>query len=119
MRFSEKLPAPLFIYFDDNYVTDRAFINAEGVLPSIPSKKSYKVFLKEGETYFYCTCGLSKNQPFCDGSHKDLPPYKPLKFRHTDEDKIIGLCGCKLNKLEKGPYCDGSHKRIDYEEIER
>lgn len=66
-------------------------------LPNVAQRKSYKVLLKEGETYFYCTCGLSANQPFCDGAHKDAPGYKPLKFTYTEEDKIRGLCGCKMN----------------------
>ncbi len=73
---------------------------------------SYKVPLEEGKTYYYCTCGLSSKQPFCDGSHKIAPGYKPLRFTYTEEDKIRGLCGCKMNKLEKGPFCDGSHKTI-------
>ena len=87
-------------------------------MPFIPNNKSYKVQLKEGETYYWCTCGLSKNQPFCDGAHRDLPPYKPLKFTYMEEDKIRGLCGCKLNQLEKGPFCDGSHKTIDFSKLE-
>eukprot|EP00347_Sterkiella_histriomuscorum_P008415 403345181 len=101
-----------------DFVTDRSQIQAN-VLPYFSSRKSYKTFLKEGETYLYCTCGLSKNQPFCDGSHVELPQYKPLKFTHLEEDKIIGLCGCKMNKVEKGPYCDGSHKKLDFDQLEK
>jgi CDGSH iron-sulfur domain-containing protein 3 len=81
---------------DKGYVDHRNELNTR-VMPFIPNTKSYKVLLKEGETYYWCTCGLSKNQPFCDGAHKDLPPYKPLKFTYTEEDKIRGLCGCKMN----------------------
>ncbi|CDW82752.1 glutamate synthase [Stylonychia lemnae] len=103
---------------ENEFITDRAELPAD-LKPLSPAKKSYKVFLKEGETYLYCTCGASNNQPFCDGSHKDLQGFKPLKFTHQDEDKIIGLCGCKLNKVEKGAYCDGSHKKIDYDSIEK
>jgi len=40
--------------------------------------------------------------------------FLPLRFVHEEEDKIIGLCGCKLNHVSKGPYCDGSHKKIDF-----
>ncbi|TNV78605.1 hypothetical protein FGO68_gene16150 [Halteria grandinella] len=86
-------------------------------LPKIAYFKSYKVPLKQGETYFYCTCGLSKAQPFCDGSHKDKKGFKPLKFTHTDEDKVVGLCGCKLNQNHKGPFCDGSHKTLNFEKL--
>ena len=83
--------------------------------------KSYKVTLKKGETYYYCTCGRSKNQPFCDGSHnQEGCTYKPLKFvfegddENPDEEQKVSLCGCKHNKTEKGPYCDGSHKNVDW-----
>ena len=80
--------------------------------------------LKKGETYYWCSCGHSKSQPFCDGSHKTLKsPYVPLKFIYdgeTDEGKDTkarGLCGCKLNAYSKGPFCDGSHKRIDFDNL--
>ncbi|CDW80344.1 glutamate synthase [Stylonychia lemnae] len=95
------------------YVTDRSQIKSD-LKPVCPQKKSYKVQLKHGETYFYCTCGLSKTQPFCDGSHVQMPGYKPLKFTYEGEDKIKGLCGCKYNKIEKGPFCDGQHKKLDW-----
>jgi CDGSH-type Zn-finger protein len=48
-----------------------------------------------------------------------MPGYKPLKFTHTEEDKVRGLCGCKMNSVEKGPFCDGSHKTIDFDKIIR
>jgi len=78
------------------------------------------VTLKKGETYYYCTCGRSKNQPFCDGSHNaEDCTYKPLKFTYEGdpnnpdlEEKEVSLCGCKNNKTEKGPFCDGSHKNL-------
>lgn len=84
--------------------------------PEIAQKKSYKVDLKVGETYYYCTCGKSKNQPFCDGSHSDTN-FKPLQFTfegNGDPEEIqkVSLCGCKHNKTEKGPFCDGSHKKL-------
>ena len=78
------------------YIEDRSQLSTR-TLPKVAQRKSYKVLLKEGETYFYCTCGMSANQPFCDGAHKDMPGFKPLKFTYTEEDKIRGLCGCKMN----------------------
>ena len=66
--------------------------------------------LVEGETYFYCTCGLSKANPFCDGSHKDMPGYKPLKFVYDGPTRKKGLCGCKRNAVNYGPWCDNAHK---------
>ena len=77
--------------------------------PTSAAKCPYKVALKKGKTYFYCTCGLSKKQPFCDGSHKTTE-FKPLKFVAEKEEAY--LCGCKRNKVESGPNCDGSHTKI-------
>lgn len=100
------------------YVDDRKEL--EGCEEAkIAQNKSYKVNLKKGETYYYCTCGRSKNQPFCDGSHNEEGcTYKPLKFvfegedENPDEEQKVSLCGCKHNKPEKGPFCDGSHKNV-------
>ncbi len=76
--------------------------------------RPYKVTLEKGETYYWCTCGLSKKQPFCDGSHKDTD-MKPLVFTHETETENAFLCGCKQNKrAESGAYCDGSHKNLSW-----
>ena len=84
----------------------------EGKVPASPAKCPYKVALTPGKTYFYCTCGLSKKQPFCDGAHKASDGYKPLKFV---AEKAEGyLCGCKRNKAESGVFCDGSHSKIEW-----
>ena len=65
--------------------------------------------LKEAAgTRFFCTCGLSKGQPFCDGSHKGTG-FAPLKIDLT-EAKTVAWCGCKHSK--NLPYCDGSHSRL-------
>ena len=64
--------------------------------PEIGGYKSIRMEMEPG-TYYWCSCGKSSNQPFCDGAHKDLPPYKPLKFTYTEEDRIKVLCGCKMN----------------------
>lgn len=70
--------------------------------------KPFAIDVKEGETKAFCVCGLSKNAPFCDGSHKttDLTP-KGVTF---DEDKTVYICGCQ--RSGKRPYCDGTHKTI-------
>jgi len=73
----------------------------------IAQKKSFVVELKEG-TYFWCKCGRSKNQPFCDGSHSGTG-FSPVKFEIT-EAKKYALCGCKHSG--KQHICDGTHKRI-------
>ena len=63
------------------------------------------IYVLEGKSYFWCTCGLSLKQPFCDGSHKDTA-YKPLLFK-ADQSKKIFFCTCKLTN--DPPICDGSH----------
>lgn len=67
-----------------------------------------KVQLEPG-TYWWCACGLSQKQPFCDGSHKGTS-FSPTKIEVT-EPKRLGLCQCKASK--KPPYCDGSHAEIE------
>ena len=60
------------------------------------------------ETKYNCACGLSKNQPFCDGSHKGTS-FTPMEFSVTDK-KQVALCQCKQTK--NPPYCDGTHKSL-------
>jgi CDGSH iron-sulfur domain-containing protein 3 len=69
----------------------------------------YRIELKGGYRYAWCSCGLSNYQPFCDGSHTSAPPgSKPLVFTQ-DRDRTLFMCGCK--KTKKPPFCDGSHDR--------
>ncbi|XP_026159972.1 CDGSH iron-sulfur domain-containing protein 3, mitochondrial [Mastacembelus armatus] len=77
--------------------------------PVIPSKKPFKVELVGGKRYSWCTCGHSRNQPFCDGSHKfKAQGLFPLRFI-PDKDATVWLCGCKYTN--NPPYCDGTHKQ--------
>ena len=69
------------------------------------SEKPYATEVVEGETYYWCACGLSKTQPFCDGSHKDTD-ISPVKYV-ADESGTAYFCGCKATKNR--PMCDGSH----------
>mgnify|MGYP006292764987 FL=1 len=76
--------------------------------PVIAQKSPYPVEVEAGKTYFWCACGRSATQPFCDGSHKGtgLAPTK-----HTAEkDGKLFFCGCKATA--KAPLCDGSHNRL-------
>ena len=89
--------------------------------PVAAQNKPYTVTLKKGETYYYCTCGRSKSQPFCDGSHNyEGSTFKPLAFTYEGEEGQEGeefekkLCGCKHNKPESGAFCDGSHKNVTW-----
>ena len=59
----------------------------------------------EGNSYYWCSCGLSKKQPFCDGSHKGTA-FKPLLFK-ADQSKKVFFCTCKQTNDQ--PMCDGSH----------
>ena len=58
--------------------------------------------------HYWCACGRSKSQPFCDGSHKDTG-FTPMKFTLTEAKKVF-LCGCK--HTETAPFCDGAHKKL-------
>ena len=68
-----------------------------------------KMRLEKGKEYYFCVCGRSKNQPFCDGSHRRLKTgQKPLKFVATRETNY--MCMCKQSK--KLPFCDSSHRKL-------
>lgn len=76
--------------------------------PKISQKSPIPAELKEGETYYWCSCGRSGKQPFCDGSHKGTS-FKPLAFT-AEKDGTAYLCACKHTK--NPPYCDGTHKNL-------
>lgn len=76
--------------------------------PPIAQKAPYPVDLEAEKTYFWCACGQSKNQPFCDGSHKGSS-FAPIKFT-AEATKTAWLCGCKASA--KQPFCDGTHKAL-------
>jgi len=59
-------------------------------------------------TYWWCSCGSSKTQPFCDGAHKGTG-FSPLKVVLT-ETKTVAWCGCKHSATK--PFCDGAHSRL-------
>lgn len=75
--------------------------------PNCAQKAPYAVDLAAGD-YSWCACGLSKKQPFCDGSHKG-GEFSPKKFAITQPEKKW-LCGCKQTK--NTPFCDGTHKSL-------
>jgi len=72
-----------------------------------PQKAPYGLDLDPG-TYYWCACGRSRNQPFCDGSHQGTR-FAPVQFT-VDERKKLWLCGCKHSGT--APYCDGTHKSL-------
>ena len=75
--------------------------------PEIPQKAPYVMEMEPG-TYFWCACGRSKKQPFCDGSHSGSG-MSPVSFEVTEKKKIA-WCGCKHSS--KVQLCDGSHKKL-------
>ncbi len=79
--------------------------------PKIADRKPVKVELKKGEEKYWCACGLSNNQPYCDGSHRttDLTPKKFV----AEETGDAFLCMCKHTK--NSPYCDGTHAKLKEE----
>ena len=68
----------------------------------------YQVELEEGKKYYWCRCGKSKVQPFCDGSHKGTG-IEPMEMSVPKSDTYF-LCGCKQTDDE--PFCDGSHNLL-------
>ncbi len=77
-------------------------------LPRAAAAAPLPVEVEAGKAYFWCACGLSANQPFCDGSHKGTG-LSPL--RHIPETAgKVWFCGCK--QTSRAPLCDGSHKRL-------
>jgi CDGSH-type Zn-finger protein len=76
--------------------------------PIIAQKGPYPVAVEAGKSYYWCSCGKSASQPFCDGSHKGSG-MAPVKFEAT-ESKTVYFCGCKHSK--NGTLCDGSHSTL-------
>lgn len=76
--------------------------------PTIAQKGPYATEVEAGKSYWWCACGQSKRQPFCDGSHKGSE-FSPAEFKAT-ENKTIYFCGCK-NSANR-PHCDGTHNRL-------
>jgi CDGSH-type Zn-finger protein len=76
--------------------------------PVVSQKNPIAIDVKKGETYYWCACGKSASQPFCDGSHKGTT-HQPLAFT-AEKDETIYLCACKQTK--NPPFCDGTHKNL-------
>ena len=76
---------------------------------AIPAQKSpYAVTVEAGKQYFWCACGRSKTQPFCDGAHKAVG-MAPVMFTAAKSEEVW-LCGCKATHGQ--PFCDGSHSKL-------
>ena len=76
--------------------------------PQVAQKSPYAVEDTAGESYYWCSCGQSKKQPFCDGSHK-ATAFTPVQFT-AEKTETVYLCGCKHSG--NGAFCDGSHTKL-------
>jgi CDGSH iron-sulfur domain-containing protein 3 len=84
-------------------------------LPHITQKAPFKIAVEQGKKYFWCSCGLSQKQPFCDGSHKahknaDGSSVMKSVVYEAAENAVIRFCGCRHSK--KGAICDGTHNSL-------
>jgi CDGSH-type Zn-finger protein len=77
-------------------------------VPMIAQKAPFPVEVEAGKSYFWCACGQSKAQPFCDGSHKGTS-FSPMKVT-AEDSRTMWFCGCKQSA--KAPFCDGAHKAL-------
>jgi CDGSH-type Zn-finger protein len=76
--------------------------------PTIAQRTPIRVEVEQGKDYWWCTCGNSKRQPFCDGSHKGSS-FEPMKWT-AEETGPKFFCACKHTQGK--PFCDGSHKNV-------
>ena len=73
--------------------------------PECPQNGPYAVAVEAGKSYWWCACGRSQTQPFCDGAHAGTE-FQPIEYK-AEKSRNVYFCGCKLSK--KGALCDGSH----------
>ena len=76
--------------------------------PRTPQRAPYPVHVLAGKTYWWCACGRSQHQPFCDGSHVGTT-FTPVEYTPS-EDGTLYFCGC--NHSGSKPLCDGSHRNV-------
>jgi CDGSH-type Zn-finger protein len=76
--------------------------------PNIAQKAPFPVDVTAGKKYFWCACGKSEKQPFCDGSHSDTE-FTPVAYE-ADKDRTLYFCGCK--RTAGAPLCDGTHNSL-------
>jgi CDGSH iron-sulfur domain-containing protein 3 len=75
---------------------------------AVAGRQPMPIDVEAGKDYFWCSCGQSKKQPFCDGSHKGSE-FSPIKWS-AETSGTKWFCSCK--QTDKTPFCDGSHKAL-------
>jgi CDGSH-type Zn-finger protein len=76
--------------------------------PEIAGRAPLPIDVEAGKSYWWCACGRSKRQPFCDGSHKAVG-MAPVMYK-AEKSGEVWFCGCKATKGQ--PMCDGSHNKL-------
>jgi CDGSH iron-sulfur domain-containing protein 3 len=76
--------------------------------PVVAQKAPFAIPVEAGKSYWWCSCGKSQKQPFCDGSHKGSE-FRPVEYK-SEAAGTVWFCGCKHSS--KGALCDGSHKKL-------
>lgn len=105
------LPNTKLILLSFSTMTDAQDLRSKAF---VAAKSPFAIEVEAGKTYYWCTCGMSKNQPFCDGAHVKFNEEQNLKFAPlawtAEESKTAYFCGCK--KTKNPPMCDGTHAEL-------
>ena len=84
-------------------------MNGNTETPRIARDRAYYTELEEGRVYFWCRCGRSRTQPYCDGRHQGTE-FRPVRYKATAKGEEVLFCGCKHTNTP--PFCDGSHNNV-------
>lgn len=77
----------------------------------------FKIEVKKGQKLAFCSCNLSKNGPYCDGSHSKKNTGKEPFVMEFEKDEATFICGCQHSSHR--PFCDGSHKNLSHKETKK
>ena len=93
----------------------RRYLNAPAdslaTAPQVVALEPKRVEVEEGKAYFWCACGFTKNEPWCDGSHKAASTIRPVKWV-APKSGIANICACRHTKRPGRVLCDGGHVHL-------